>query len=168
MTESVATMYPINIPLPSRMGSNTLSKYYEQNRRDFFSNDKSFALAREKVEKEDARMRFLRLKSEMRNPPLDWQGNILPPQSFKKYTSVTSLVKSDAGEVSLPKLSATSNHARSNTTGSNHLDMINDEKTKQRKRPVLKKLVYRENHPDFNQVVKEQQIKAIFKKTGKK
>lgn len=74
INEAVATLYPINVPVPSRLGSNTLSRYYEQNRRDLFANDKNFAVARERVERDDARMRLLRLKSEMRNPPLDWNG----------------------------------------------------------------------------------------------
>jgi hypothetical protein len=38
-----------------------------------------------KVDKEAAMMKYLRLKSEMRNPPLDHNGNILPPKNFKKY-----------------------------------------------------------------------------------
>lgn len=91
INEAVATLYPINVPVPSRLGSNTLSRYYEQNKRDLFATDKNFAIARERVERDDARMRLLRLKSEMRNPPLDWNGITLYDIYYWSHCDVTSL-----------------------------------------------------------------------------
>lgn len=174
VTEAVATLYPINIPMPSRLGSNTLSKYYEQNKRDLFANDKSFGVARERVEKEDARMKFLRLKSEMRNPPVDWQGNILPPSSFKKYPNSSAVSRKTAtSELSIPNFTLTTsakagrdtNTAASEATSdrNNNLSDYASILSVKRRPPVVKKIIYRQNHPDFSKVVKEQQLKNTFK-----
>lgn len=84
LKESIASLYPINIPPPSQIGSNTLKKYFEQNKKIFKSED-GFRQAMERVDKEATLMKYLRLKSEVRNPPLDYDGNILPPKNFKKY-----------------------------------------------------------------------------------
>lgn len=89
VSEAISTLYPINIPMPSQVGSNTLSTFYEQNRYNMFGNDKSFNLAVARVENEATFMRFLRLKSEIRNPPLDYDGSILPPKNFKTYPPVS-------------------------------------------------------------------------------
>lgn len=87
VSESIASLYPINIPPPSRVGSNSLKRYYEQNK-NIFKSEEAFEHAMEKVDKEASLMKYLRLKSEMRNPPLDYDGNILPPKNFRKYPPV--------------------------------------------------------------------------------
>ena len=50
-----------------------------------FKTEKTFNLAVARSENEATIMKYLRLKSEMRNPPLDFNGNILPPKNFKIY-----------------------------------------------------------------------------------
>ena len=50
-----------------------------------FKTDKTYKLAVARSENEATIMKYLRLKSEMRNPPLDFNGNILPPKNFKIY-----------------------------------------------------------------------------------
>lgn len=176
VTDAVATLYPINVPMPSRLGPNTLSKYYEQNKRQLFANDKSFVVARERVEREDARMRLLRLKSEMRNPPLDWHGNILPPSSYKKYpsTSATTNSRHQTGmsDISIPNLTLTTSakvggggrdSAASDQAASEFNDISAGALSVKKRMPVLKKLVHRQNHPDYSKVIKEQQLKDAFK-----
>ena len=85
VSESISTLYPINIPSPSQIGPYTLAKYYQENKNSLFKSDKTYNVAVAKVENEATLMKYLRLKSEMRNPPLDWNGNILPPKNFKRY-----------------------------------------------------------------------------------
>ncbi|CAF0887070.1 unnamed protein product [Brachionus calyciflorus] len=87
VSESIASIYPINIPAPSQIGPNTLKRFYEQNK-NIFKSDEAFKKAVDKVEKEATLMKYLRLKSEVRNPPLDYNGNILPPKNFKKYPPI--------------------------------------------------------------------------------
>lgn len=84
LRESIACLYPLNIPPPSQIGPNTLQRYFEQNK-SLFRSEEGFKQAMEKVDKEATLMKYLRLKSEVRNPPLDFDGNILPPKNFKKY-----------------------------------------------------------------------------------
>lgn len=174
VTEAISTLYPLNIPMPSRLGSNTLSKYYEQNKRQLFANDKSFVVARERVEREDARMRFLRLKSEMRNPPLDWQGNIMPPSSYKKYPSKSATSRhTGLSDLSNPNLALTASakvkgsgfgrETSTDLTSEFTTQRITAESSVKKRPPVLKKLVHRQNHPDFDKVIKEQQLKDAFK-----
>ncbi len=83
--ETVSSLYPINIPSPSQVGANTLSNFYEQNRYNMFKDDKTYNLTVARVEHEATFMKFLRLKSELRNPPLDFDGNIIPPKNFQTY-----------------------------------------------------------------------------------
>lgn len=85
VSEAVSTLYPINIPSPSQIGMHTLSSYYQENKRNMFKTDKTYKLAVARSENEATIMKYLRLKSEMRNPPLDFNGNILPPKNFKIY-----------------------------------------------------------------------------------
>ena len=85
VSEAVSTLYPINIPTPSQIGMNTLSNFYQENKRNMFKTDKTYKLAVARSENEATIMKYLRLKSEMRNPPLDFNGNILPPKNFKIY-----------------------------------------------------------------------------------
>ena len=89
ISEATANLYPIKVPAPSYLGPNTLTKYYEQNKENLFRSNKAFYLAKHKAEKESTMMRYLRLKSELRNPPLDHNidNNILlmPPKNFRVY-----------------------------------------------------------------------------------
>lgn len=180
VTDAIATLYPINVPVPSRLGPNTLSKFYDENKRQLFANDKSFAIARERVEKEDARMRMLRLRSEMRNPPLDVQGNILPPASYKKYPSIATGIShptSSSGapsDISIPFLLSAKTGGGGGVVGGVggrdttavfdlNNDLNNNSTRTTKRQPALKKLVYRQNHPDFNRVIQEQQLKDAFK-----
>jgi hypothetical protein len=83
--DAISTLYPITIPSPSQVGPHTLTSFYEQNRYNMFKSEKSFNLALARVENEATLMKFLRLKSELRNPPLDYDGSIMPPKNFKVY-----------------------------------------------------------------------------------
>ena len=196
ISESIATLYPMQIPVPSQVGSNTLAKYYRENKNALFKSEKSYELSLIKTEKEDSYMKYLRLKSEMRNPPLDASGNILPPRNFKSYKLASSAKSgrqtqpnpSSAG----PGLNAsakpaadgdpafvlsTSAHSkkaqnlqvpaaqsssRTPTTGGSPRS---PSRLRKLVRPPFrpKKIVFRENHPDFSKVIIEQQVKEIYK-----
>lgn len=166
VSESVASLYPINIPVPSQVGSNTLTKYYEQNR-NIFKSEEAYKATMEKAEKEAAIMKYLRLKSEMRNPPLDYNGNILPPKNFKKYpppTKSKTLESIESDSVIYPHLTElpTPKRTRNDSLFLNEQIKIDSTKIKMR-RFMPTKIVYRTNHPDFNKVVMEQQLKGIYK-----
>ncbi len=109
VSEAVSTLYPINIPSPSQIGMNTLSSFYQENKRNMFKTDKTYKLAVARSENEATIMKYLRLKSEMRNPPLDYNGNILPPKNFKIYpppekAHILAGAKGYEGDTSFPHL----------------------------------------------------------------
>ena len=89
ITESIASLYPMNIPVPSQLGSNTLAKYYRDNNLSSVKNNESLI---KKLDKEAALMKYLRLKSELRNPPMDMNGRILPPANYNNYQQLIKRV----------------------------------------------------------------------------
>lgn len=72
ISEMIATMYPLNIPAPSRVGENTFAKYITETK--LFKNEKFKALAVQRTLTDIKEFRQLRIRSEARNPPLDEQG----------------------------------------------------------------------------------------------
>lgn len=82
ITESIASLYPMNIPVPSQLGSNTLAKYYRDNNVSSVKTNENLI---KKLDKEAALMKYLRLKSELRNPPVDMNGRIIPPANYTSY-----------------------------------------------------------------------------------
>lgn len=83
MSDVIASMYPLNIPAPSKVGEQTFEKYIRETR--LFQSDKfkSLALSRTKADVDE--FRRLRIRSQGRNPPIDEKGAIMPPENFKKY-----------------------------------------------------------------------------------
>lgn len=215
VSESISALYPVNIPVPSNMGPHTLSKYYEQNKKSFFKTEKSYQLASSKLDKEAAIMKYLRLKSEMRNPPLDYNGNILPPRNFKKYPPIVKAYTigslgnsiqdfphdntfvSNDDYVSKNQLSIGNNlYSNYNNNNNNNSHIVNNQQQVERLNTVVtmntsylndkinvesarklnpsgnsskqvkkysSKLIFKENHPNFEKVVFEQQIKNGIK-----
>lgn len=150
VSESVAALFPINIPPPSKVGSNTLSKFYDEHKKHLFRSHKAYELAVEKTERDDALMKYLKLKSEARNPPLDSKGNILPPANFKKYPYVQ-----------LPK---NLNEAKSQSFDmieQNEFGLIMNSKSAT-KRHSPSKMSFRENHPDYEKFLAEQRVKGLL------
>lgn len=171
VSEAISEMYPLNIPAPSQVGRNTLAKYYENNRRGLFKTEKQYDLAVKRADKEASVMKYLRLRSEMRNPPLDWDGQILPPKNFVKYppASQSHLFDSvlDDG-VQYPHLTTSrmSDSERHRTVHRVDLKLASNAVAFNKppvNRPKPSKLIFRKTHPNFDQVVLEQQIKGIFR-----
>ncbi|XP_043823555.1 testis-expressed protein 52 [Dromiciops gliroides] len=76
-----------SIPPPSWLGKNTLLHFIDT--RPIFTD----SIRKDKVvtqaKKEIMEAGILKSRSEARVPPLDTQGNILPPKNFKRYRHVT-------------------------------------------------------------------------------
>lgn len=69
----IATMYPLNIPAPSRVGDHTFDKYLRESK--IFRNAKFESLAINRTKQDAKDFKKLRAKSDARNPPLDELGN---------------------------------------------------------------------------------------------
>jgi hypothetical protein len=172
VSEAISEMYPINIPAPSQVGSNTLTSFYDQNRRSLFRSEKSFKSMSEKVDKEATIMKYLRLKSEMRNPPLDWNGNIIPPRNFVKYPP--SAKRKLFAAVSNDSINYTHKQQQDDQhTLSPEFNAQNEKPSEgvvitKTRVPIKRfirpsKLIFRNAHPNFEQVILEQKIKEIYK-----
>lgn len=167
--EAICTLYPINVPAPSNLATNNLSQYYEQNKLRLFKSEKTYDFTKAKVDKDAALMKFLRLKSEVRNPPLDSNGNIIPPRNFKKYpvlfqdsnqTSPVTTAISKSDHQLLPRdlsLYSARINAKPNSTDSNFQFIPN-------KRTPSTKINYREQYHKQNKkiLLEEQKSKKSF------
>ncbi|WAR02938.1 TEX52-like protein [Mya arenaria] len=137
MSDIIAAMYPLNIPSPSKVGQQTFEKYIRETR--LFNDDKfkSMAMSRTKADLEE--FRKLRIKSMSRNPPIDEQGHILPPENFKKYEP--HLIK----PVERPPTPPPPNQ-KTDSLGQRYVP---------KSRPHLWKLSYKINNPEYDSVKKE-------------
>lgn len=172
VSEAVSNLYPINIPSASQVGTHTLSNFFDQNRYNMFKDDRTFNLTVARVENEATFMKFLRLKSELRNPPLDYDGSIIPPKNFRTYPPLTknplhkeksSLSDNDyiyrqaKSKVALPPGSATNN--RDDLAASSQIDFNLLDKATNRRFKARTKLTARDNHPDYDKVLFDSHVK---------
>ncbi|XP_074050757.1 testis-expressed protein 52 [Macrotis lagotis] len=90
LTRSEAHKCPLTkyqIPPPSCLGKNTLLQFI--NTHPIFEDPVRKEKAITQTKKEIKQARILKLRGEMRVPPLDGQGKILPPKNFKRYRHMT-------------------------------------------------------------------------------
>ena len=78
----IAEIYPLTLPKPSSIGKNTHHKFLQETK---LPQNKHKIVGWQKQGKEHFQSRILKVKSECRAPPIDWEGNILPPTNYKRY-----------------------------------------------------------------------------------
>ncbi|KAH3886024.1 testis-expressed protein 52-like [Dreissena polymorpha] len=137
MSDVIAAMYPLNIPSPSKVGEQTFEKYIRETK--LFNDEKFKSMAMQRTRNDVDEFKRLRIKSQGRNPPLDEQGNILPPENFKKYEP--HLLK----PVERPPTPPPPNQ-KTDSLGQRYVP---------KSRPHLWKLSYKVNNPDYKSVKKE-------------
>ncbi|XP_072340065.1 testis-expressed protein 52-like isoform X2 [Scyliorhinus torazame] len=84
VSKLIASLYPIAIPPPSKMGENTWLQFVSCGNLYIDLQGKKKAITI--LEKELEHNRKLMIKSESRMPPIDSHGNILPPGHIKGHT----------------------------------------------------------------------------------
>ncbi|CAL1543415.1 unnamed protein product [Lymnaea stagnalis] len=137
ISEVIATMYPLNIPAPSQLAGNSYEKYLKESKLFQDSNKKSLAI--ERIRKEIKHFKELKVKSDARNPPLSERGDILPPENFKQYAHRFIPVPSPPPPP--PPLDQKT-------------DLFGRRYTP-RSQPLLWKLTYRLNHPEYQKLREE-------------
>lgn len=137
ISEVLATMYPLNIPAPSKVGDHTFEKYIRETK--LFNDEKIAFLAMNRTKADVQEFKRLRCRSEARNPPIDESGNILPPENFKKY---------EHRFVPPPPLPPTPppSNQKIDSLGQRYIP---------RSEPHLWKLSYKLSHPQYESVRKE-------------
>ena len=78
----IAEIYPLTLPKPSSIGENTYHKFLQETK---LPKNKHKIVGWQKQGKEHFQSRILKVKSQCRAPPIDWEGNILPPTNYKRY-----------------------------------------------------------------------------------
>ena len=73
INEMIASMYPLNVPPPSKVGGYTYSKFLTET--PLIKDEKLKKLAIDRTSRDILEFKRLRLKSETRAPPLDQDGN---------------------------------------------------------------------------------------------
>ena len=94
--EMIAELYPLQAPKSSSVGENTYHKFLQEVK---FPERKQNTAAWQKLGKQELQSRRLKIRSECRAPPLDWEGRIVPPTNFKRYTRPLPSVFSEHWDV---------------------------------------------------------------------
>lgn len=137
ISDVIASMYPLNIPAPSKVGEQSFEKYIRESK--LFKSEKFKSMAMSKTKTDVEEFKRLRVKSNARNPPIDEMGNILPPENFKKY---------EHRFVPPPERPPTPPPANQKT------DSLG-QRYVPKSRPHLWKLSYKLNNPEYSAVRKE-------------
>ncbi|KAK3803452.1 hypothetical protein RRG08_027555 [Elysia crispata] len=137
VSEVIASMYPLNIPAASQVRENTFEKYVRETK--LFQDEKGKSLAIRRSKTEVSEFKKLRCKTEARNPPLNERGDILPPDNYKKYAHRFVPVPS-------PPPSPPPKGQKTDLFGQRYTP---------RSKPVLWKLSYKLNHPEYRKLREE-------------
>ena len=70
--EMIASMYPLNVPPPSRIGDYTYAKFLRET--PLIKDERRRQIAINRMSKDIEEFKKLRLKADMRDPPMDAQG----------------------------------------------------------------------------------------------
>ncbi|XP_022106409.1 uncharacterized protein ENSP00000372125 homolog [Acanthaster planci] len=148
ISELVADMYPIKIPPHSEMSDNTFVKFLsevpmikDQKRRDL-------AVCRSVRELKD--FKELKLRSEMRVPPITERGDIVPPKGFKKYEHRRLTTPESTHTQSLRQMTELERDSQRSVLGTHRTVGTR-----------LWKLTFKENHPDYEKMKADQQDKLL-------
>ncbi|KAJ8024245.1 Testis-expressed protein 52 [Holothuria leucospilota] len=142
INETVAISYPLKIPPQSEMNQNTMSKYLSESKQVIKdSKKKEIALAKSKRQLKE--FKLLKLRSQMRVPPMDSAGNILPPENMKHY---------DHPEVKLPETQTVSLRLMEEHERDIERHMLGTHRSSPTR---LWKLSFKDNNPEFVKVQKE-------------
>ncbi|XP_005091514.1 testis-expressed protein 52 [Aplysia californica] len=150
VTDVIAAMYPLNIPAASNVGENTFEKYIKETR--LFQNPKAKNLAIRRTKTDVHEFKQLKCKSDGRHPPINEKGDILPPENYKKYAHRFMPVPS-------PPPSPPPPGQKTDLFGQRYVP---------RSQPVLWKLSYKLNHPEFQKLREEVKKRREMMEQNKK
>lgn len=148
ISDLIAGMYPINVPASSALGDATYTKFVEETP---LIKDRRQRTAVMRRSVDDYReFERLRIRSEMRNPPLNKNGLILPPESYPRNLYHYTAPNENRSEVMVE---------RHPTNEKLRVDMFG-RRVPQAKSPNVWKLTYRRNNPEFEKLKAIQDFSA--------
>ena len=93
---TIADIYPLTLPKPSSIDENTYGKFLQETK--FPVKKQKILDLQQQGTRQILQSRTLKVHSECRAPPIDWEGNILPPANFRKYPRRRSIYSTDDWE----------------------------------------------------------------------
>lgn len=78
----IADTYPLRLPKPSNIGQNTYGKFLNEAK---LREQKRQRIGLQLEKTQNFQERVLKIRSECRAPPINVEGEIIPPLEFKKY-----------------------------------------------------------------------------------
>lgn len=88
----IADIYPLSVPKPSRIGDHTYQKFLQEVK---LPPTIQKVVGWQKQGKQELQSRTLKAQSECRAPPLDWEGNIIPPAKYKRYPRMETFLSDE-------------------------------------------------------------------------
>lgn len=88
----IAEIYPLSLPKPSSIGEHTYHKFLQETK---LPQKKQKIIGWQKQGRQELQSRALKVQSECRAPPTDWEGNILPPANYKRYPRPERIFSAD-------------------------------------------------------------------------
>lgn len=148
VSELVADMYPIKIPPHSEMSENTFVKFLSEVPMIKDQKRRNLAISRSVRELKD--FKELKLRSEMRVPPVTDRGDIIPPRGFKKYEPRNFSTPESTATQSLRQMTELERDSQRSVLGTHRTSGTR-----------LWKLTFRKNHPDYEKMKADQNEKLL-------
>ena len=151
VNETIAMVYPIKVPSHSEMGEYTFTKFLSEV--PIIRDQKRRHLAISHSVKELQDFQRLKLRSEMRVPPMDTEGNIQPPQSFTRHKPLFRGEPHFTVTTKFREMNEIDRESQRSKLGT-HMTSPNR----------LWKLSFKDNHPEYDKVVTEVQTRRVSAK----
>ena len=90
--DMIAVIYPLTLPNPSKIGENSYDKFLKETK--WPPKKQKILDGQQQGMRQKSQSRILKVQSECRAPPTDWEGNILPPTNYKRYPRPKSILSS--------------------------------------------------------------------------
>ncbi len=155
VSELVADMYPVKIPPHSEMREYTFSKFLSEVPLIKDQKKRTLAIDRSKRELQDFKQ--LRLRSEMRVPPMSEEGDILPPAGHKKYHKPRKIRFNSPEQTTSQSLRLMTELERDCERS-----LLGTHRTSPTR---LWKLSYKNNHPEYEKVIAEKEERQKWAQT---
>ncbi|XP_077994810.1 testis-expressed protein 52-like [Glandiceps talaboti] len=142
ITELIASMYPIQVPAHSEVGDNNYAKYLAEVPLIHDGKRRNIAISKSELNLQE--FQKLKVRSEVRVPPVTEQGEIRPPSKFKRYEHRF-----------VPTPETTTEHLRQMTQTERDIER-NVLGTRQKLHyPRIWKLTFKTNNPEYGKVKHE-------------
>jgi hypothetical protein len=148
--DATACTFPVTVPSASNVGDYTYSRFLTES--PLIKDTKRRQAVIRQVEKDVEQFRQLRLRSELRDPPMTASGNIAPPQYYHHYPPHAPPTADESVTVAPPP-----------TVGDGQVDVFGRyiARPARSKDSHLWKLEYRLNNPEYKRI--QQELETIHR-----